>query len=202
MSDVSDVRADISRWRAEVRSEANGEHDGERHQLLVAASFTAHAIDPGLGLALLDAGGPAPAVHHHDYNQIFQLCLAPEQHVPADVDDVVVLWRIEDVFERDFHRWTDGDDDAIAALVEGAEALGRAVGACRERIDANVIVSSATSTTRSTAVSPMRRSSDFGSPRSSSPGARSLRSTGATGSCTGSRSPLGSRTWSAGRSPR
>ena len=141
MSGVSDVRADISRWRAATRSAPTDDTTGRR--VLVAASFTANAIDPGLGLALLDGEGQTPSVSHHDYNQIFQLCLAPGDHVSDDVDDVVVVWRIEDVFERDFHRWSNGDEDAAATLVEGAEALGRAVASCREQIDANVIVSDA-----------------------------------------------------------
>ncbi len=141
MSGVSDVRADISRWRAATRAAPTGGSPG-RH-VLVAASFTANAIDPGLGLGLLDGGGLTPSVAHHDYNQIFQLCLSPDVHVTADVDDLVVLWRIEDVFERDFHRWSNGDDGAMAELVEGAEALGRAVGSCREQIAASVIASDA-----------------------------------------------------------
>jgi len=139
MGAVSGVRADISRWRAAGRSAST---DTGR-SVLVAASFTANAIDPGLGLALLDGDGRTPSVVHHDYNQIFQLCLAPDEHVPPDVDDVVVLWRIEDVFERDFHRWSNGDDEAVTALVDGAEALGRAVASCREQIDANLVVSDA-----------------------------------------------------------
>ena len=141
MTGVSDVRADISRWRAATRSAPTDDTTGRR--VLVAASFTANAIDPGLGLALLDGEGLTPSVSHHDYNQIFQLCLAPADHVASEIDDVAVVWRIEDVFERDFHRWSNGDADATAALVEGAEALGRAVASCRERIDANVIVSDA-----------------------------------------------------------
>lgn len=141
MSGVSDVRADISRWRAATRAARSDDESGRR--LLIAASFTANAIDPGLGLGLADGEGLTPSVEHHDYNQIFQLCLAPDDHVSPDVDDVVVLWRIEDVFERDFHRWTNGDDGAGAALVDGAEALGRAVASCREQIAARLIVSDA-----------------------------------------------------------
>lgn len=141
MSGVSDVRADISRWRAAARAVPTGDVDGRR--VLVVASFTANAIDAGLGLSLLDGEGLTPSVAHHDYNQIFQLCLAPAEHVAPDVDDVVVLWRIEDVFERDFLRWSNGDDGAGAALDEAAEALGRAVASCHSQIDANVIVSDA-----------------------------------------------------------
>ncbi len=140
MSETGDVRADITRWRNATRAPGDG---GQRRLILVAASFTANAIDAGLGLGLLDRRGDVVEIDHHDYNQIFQLCLAPGDHVSDDVDDVIVLWRIEDVFERDFHRWCDGDADAFGALATGAESLGRAVASCRGAIEGAMLASDA-----------------------------------------------------------
>ncbi len=140
MGETGDVRADITRWRTATRA---SDAESPTRRVLIAASFTANAIDPGLGLALLEHTGAVPAVDHHDYNQIFQLCLTPHAYVGPEVADIVVLWRIEDVFERDFHRWANGEPGAAEALVTGAELLGQAVASCRSAIDASVIASDA-----------------------------------------------------------
>lgn len=110
---------------------------------MIAASFTANPIDPGLGLSLLDQTGSTARIVHHDYNQIFQLCLAPADHGADEFDEVVVIWRIEDVFERDFHSWTNGDDDALDRILQGATSLGAAVASCSAQIDGNLIASDA-----------------------------------------------------------
>jgi FkbH-like protein len=140
MSETGDVRADITRWRTELRA-----HGDERssHRVLVAASCTTNAIDPGLGLALLDHTGAVPEILHHEYNQIFQLCLSPAEYVTDDVDDLVIIWRAEDVFERDVLAWSNGDTEALERIVTGAASLGRAVADCSRAVDARVIASDA-----------------------------------------------------------
>ncbi len=140
MSGMSDVRADITRWRAAART-LREEHSST--VVLVAASCTAHAIDPGIGLTLLDGTGDLPEIRHHDYNQLFQLCLSPQDHAVSDVDELVVVWRLEDVFERDLQAWSSGDRDALERVLEGAAALGRAVAHCAGSVQAKLIVSDA-----------------------------------------------------------
>ncbi|MET0910774.1 MAG: hypothetical protein ABWZ99_15005, partial [Ilumatobacteraceae bacterium] len=67
---------------------------------MIAASYTAHRSEPGLGVALLEAGF-RPSITVAEANQLFQLCLDPEGFGAADADDIVILWRIEDLFEGD-----------------------------------------------------------------------------------------------------
>jgi FkbH-like protein len=137
-----DGRAAVARWRDISRS---GGEPGRR--VLVAASCTVNHIAPGLGTGLADVesrvDGTVPVVDFADYNQLFQLCFAPEAYGVGEHDDVVVVWRIEDVFERDFHAWANGEQGAYARLVDGATALGAAVADLRARTGVGVIVSDA-----------------------------------------------------------
>lgn len=121
-----DARAAVIRWRELTRGIADAPPG--RH-VIVAASFTAQPIAPGLGVGLRDAapGGRVPRIEFADYNQLFQVCLDPVASGAAEADELVVLWRIEDVFERDFHAWANGEAGALERLCDGARALGAAV---------------------------------------------------------------------------
>jgi FkbH-like protein len=122
------ARVAVARWRAI----AEGRHPERAagRTLLIAASFTANPIGPSLGVAL-DEGEPGrnPAtIRFADYNQIFQICLQPDAHGAGDTgaDEVVLLWRIEDVFERDFHSWANGEEGARERLLDGVRSLAAA----------------------------------------------------------------------------
>lgn len=121
-----DVAATVTRWR-QLSGAPTSEGGEPGPSVLVVASFTAQPIAPSLGVGLTDAIGRVPMIGFADYNQIFQVCLDPAAHGAADADEIVVLWRIEDVFERDFHAWGCRDADAHARLLDGARALGGAI---------------------------------------------------------------------------
>jgi FkbH-like protein len=133
--------SEVARWR-ELRAAG---HDGRR--VLLVASFTANPIEPALGVALAEADGRAPRVVHANYNQLFQVCLDPAAHGATDTDEIVFLWRIEDVFERDFHAWgndpTGADGAAEARLVADARALAAAIAELAGAVTATVTVSDA-----------------------------------------------------------
>jgi FkbH-like protein len=112
-------------------------------RVLVAASFTAKPIEAGLGVALLDDTGLAPLVTFADHNQLFQVCLHPAQHGAHDADEIVLLWRIEDVFERDLLLALEGDRDAEQRIADGAARLADAVASLVAAVTANVVVSDA-----------------------------------------------------------
>ena len=138
------ARAAVAEWRDLTRTEAaRGIAPGRR--VLVAASFTANHLAPGLGTALHahEPNRGVPTIAFADYNQLFQLCLMPEAYGVHEVDDVVLLWRIEDVFERDFHGWANGESGALARLVDGASALGASIADAATRCEATFIVSDA-----------------------------------------------------------
>lgn len=132
------ARASVARWRELTRS-----HGEPGRRVLVAASCTVNHIAPSLGTALADREPGVPEVTFADHNQLFQLCLMPEAYGVDAADDVVLLWRIEDVFERDFHAWTNGEHGAYARLMDGASALGASVADLAGRTTAGLIVSDA-----------------------------------------------------------
>jgi FkbH-like protein len=138
------ARAAVSRWRQIVRSDPDPSVAAGR-SLLIAPSFTANPIEPGLGVALaeLEVGRNPPTITFADYNQIFQVCLQPEASGAAAADDVVVLWRIEDVFERDFHDWGNGEERAGDRLFDGARSLAESIAQLAANHAGSVIVSDA-----------------------------------------------------------
>jgi FkbH-like protein len=128
-----DIVATLTRWRTLSRALSDGTLPAGP-DVLVVASFTAQPIAPALGVGLADAIGAVPGIRFADYNQLFQVCLDPAAHDADDADEIVVLWRIEDVFERDFHAWANRDADALPRLLDGARSLGAAVaGLARDR---------------------------------------------------------------------
>ena len=133
-----DVRATVVEWRALAREAAE-----RSPSMLVVASYTANPLEPHLGVALHAATGDVAEITFGDYNQVFQICLDPGAHGADRADDIVVLWRIEDVFERDFHAWSEGDPAAGGRLIDGARALGAAVGGLAAAVDGSVIAADA-----------------------------------------------------------
>ena len=93
--------------------------------VLVAASFTAQPIEAHLGLGLNGRLGIVPTIQFADYNQLFQLGFDAAAKLDG-IDELVVLWRIEDVFERDLMAWLE-DASTEAALLDGAAALAEAL---------------------------------------------------------------------------
>jgi len=94
----------------------------------VAASFTSEPLEAQLGTALLDSGFANPAIRFADYNQLHQVCLDPSSMLGGDLDHLVLLWRIEDVFERELTRYLGGGDDAAGATIyEGIAELASLV---------------------------------------------------------------------------
>jgi FkbH-like protein len=132
-------RALVARWRELV---ATPTHPDAR-KVLIVASHTANPLEVPTGIGLADADGTTPSVAFADYNQLFQVCLTPAAHGADGADDIVVLWRVEDVFERDFHAWTNLDDLALGRLLDGAESLGQAVAGLAVSVPGMITVSDA-----------------------------------------------------------
>ena len=119
----SQSRSLVARWRELVAATATP----NARNVLIVASHTAYPLEVPIGTGLTDHDGTRPSVSFADYNQLFQVCLDPGAHGADRADDIVLLWRIEDVFERDFHAWTNLDDLALGRLLDGANSLGQAV---------------------------------------------------------------------------
>ena len=132
-------RATRRRWSQLVaeRAAAPGQ------AILVVASFTAQPVEAGLGVAHHDATGRAPVITFADYNQLFQVCLDPVAHEADIVDEIVLLWRIEDVFERDLLLSVEGDAAAEGRIIDGAARLADAVVSLSGTVSAQLVMSDA-----------------------------------------------------------
>ena len=118
----------VGRWRSLQRDGIEAATEPGR-RVIVVASFTANPIEPALGVALAEHEPQrAPAtIDFADYNQLFQVCADPAGHGVQPDDDVVLLWRIEDVFERDLLAWAEGSDAAAGRLHEGVGMLADSI---------------------------------------------------------------------------
>ena len=118
----------VGRWRQLRRDGIEAAAEPGR-RVIVVASFTANPIEPALGVALAEHEPQrAPAtIDFADYNQLFQVCADPAGHGVQPDDDVVLLWRIEDVFERDLLAWAEGSDAAAGRLHEGVGMLADSI---------------------------------------------------------------------------
>lgn len=137
MTATPDLRGTTTRWR-ELKAEA-----GAGRRVLVVASFTANPVEPALGVALADADGRPPTITHAEYNQLFQVCLDPLGHGATEADEIIVLWRLEDVFERAFHRWGNDPAGSVGELEGEARALGSAIAHLAGAVTARLTVSDA-----------------------------------------------------------
>ena len=132
-------RALVARWRELVAIPAAS----NARNVLIVASHTVNPLEVPIGVGLTDRDGTRPSVSFADYNQLFQVCIDPGTHGADRVDDIVLLWRIEDVFERDFHAWTNLDDLALGRLLDGANSLGQAVAELAVSVPGTVTVGDA-----------------------------------------------------------
>ncbi|MEO6654425.1 MAG: HAD-IIIC family phosphatase [Ilumatobacteraceae bacterium] len=138
MAAGGDARATLTRWRTILR-----DTDQPSPRLLVVASYTAQPITEHLGVRLSETTGDVVDLSFADYNQVFQVCLDPVAHGVGDADEIVILWRLEDVFERDIHAWGNGETDATGRVVDGARSLGAAVAGLAAQIGGRVIAADA-----------------------------------------------------------
>ena len=138
MTESPTLRERRNLWRSHV-----AERDLDGRPVLnvgVTASFTAEPLAPYLGTALLD-GGIEAEIEFADFNQIPQVCLDPEAHLPG-ADVIVVLWRIEDIMANllDSALATRGGD-ALVSMVNEAEMIGAMVAQLTQTHDGPVLVS-------------------------------------------------------------
>ena len=98
---------------------------GDQSDLIVgvAGSFTAEPIEASLGLALIEQGWANPRMRFADFNQMHQLCLDPIGVLGGEVDHILAMWRIEDVFSSGLEAFLEGDDKAMTPIVDGSAEL-------------------------------------------------------------------------------
>ena len=94
-----DCRRQWSRHSAETMSDSGDL--AVTFKVGLAGSFTIDPIIPYLGTQLISRGIGRPAVFVAPYNQLFQTCLNPEAALGGAVDAIVLLMRLEDLFEAE-----------------------------------------------------------------------------------------------------
>lgn len=107
----------------------------------VFGSFTVEPLVPWLGGQLLDTGlDLAPAITVGPFNQIFQTCMNPQQAFGGEVEAVVMLWRLEDLFGDLLAAAMAGRQDAATRLHDELQKLLAAVATLRDRHPGTLIV--------------------------------------------------------------
>jgi FkbH-like protein len=106
----------------------------------IAASFTAHNFVQFLGASLLSAGY-RPKIELGPYNQLFQVCLDPQQHFSANCDVIALLWRIEDLLQDEIGGVLRQDKGAWEQAAQKLDSLTAAISALRSAFTGMIVVS-------------------------------------------------------------
>ncbi len=107
----------------------------------IAGSFTVEPIVPYLGDELLKRGFSEPGIVVAPYNQVFQTCLDPFSAFGGDVDFIIILARIEDLFPSELIEYVNGENEALARALEKIGELARAVNVSRSKVKESIILS-------------------------------------------------------------
>jgi FkbH-like protein len=129
------------RWAAFVREPVDSPAGAAPLAVGIAASYTAEALVPHLGAALLEAGF-APTLRLAAYNQIVQACADPEGALGTPLDCIVVLPRIEELAAAEMRAYLAGTPGAIDSARGAATALGAALRGLRDRFAGTIAVGS------------------------------------------------------------
>ncbi|MBF0353763.1 MAG: HAD-IIIC family phosphatase [Alphaproteobacteria bacterium] len=103
-------------------------------------------MEPLLGSALLDEG-QNPEILCAPYNQLFQLCFdyraTLEISEGANIDALVVLWRIEDLAQDDVWLWLGGDATSLERILRVVDDLIAALTTLKQSFSGTLIIGSA-----------------------------------------------------------
>ncbi len=135
MSNAAEALAAQRRWLAHCR-ESRARTDVV---IGVAASFTANPLEAFLGAHLLDAGVEA-GFSLAEYNQIHEVSFDPVAAL-GQIDYLIVLWRLEDLFATGLDRISTGDVAAFSEITAAAGQLGQAIASAASSASFPVIVS-------------------------------------------------------------
>jgi len=97
----------------------------------VAASFTAQPLEPSWASRCWRPAS-SPSFHFAEYNQIHQVCYDPVAAV-GEINRLIILWRIEDMFGAALERAVAGDATAIGDIADAAAELGGTIGPGRSQ---------------------------------------------------------------------
>jgi FkbH-like protein len=107
----------------------------------LAGSFTVDPVIPYLGADLLESGFK-PAFEIAPYNQIYQLCTAPDSFFGAEFPNaIVILWRLEDLLGSALSRARGGDREARERINAELQQFIGAVHTLRQSYSGVLIVS-------------------------------------------------------------
>jgi FkbH-like protein len=119
---ASPLRDAHNAWRTYTRSNAP-----PNLEITITASFTADALAPYLGSALL-AAGCSPLIHIAPFNQIIQTLSAPPSHAPDSSPHIlIVLPRLDELVSDEFARFSAGDSTAWPAAQQKLSQLASAL---------------------------------------------------------------------------
>ena len=141
-SDTKTARREAqAQWRAFLATVAKLEKPTADLAIGIASSFTADALIPMLGGDLVRLGF-RPRITLGAYNQIFQTCLDPLGAFRDEQNAIILLWRMEELFENSLRRFVlEGESSALEDAEKELGALADAVKSLRRIFAGSIIVS-------------------------------------------------------------
>ena len=124
-------------WRA---YQPNGDGDEGALRVGLAASFTVDTLVPFVGSALL-GDAVVPSLKTAPLNQLFQVCLDPQQSFDGLCDVIVLLLRLEDLMLDEMSAFLGGEPSAMSRASDKIMSLAGAVGQLRASFSGMVVVS-------------------------------------------------------------
>jgi len=100
----------------------------------LATSFTVNALVPQLGMAWYAETSQRPSLIVGEHNQLHQSCLDPASHFKSEVDTLILLWRVEDLFWTHADGAIAGDQAAFDAIIADAEELAELAKAASQHV--------------------------------------------------------------------
>jgi FkbH-like protein len=105
----------------------------------LAASFTVNPLVPYLGGHLL-AADIKSAIEVGPFNQLFQVCLDHASAFHRKPDVLVLLWRIEELMEKEITAFLHGDQNAAKRALSKLGEFRQALGSLRSAFAGTIIV--------------------------------------------------------------
>ena len=129
-----------SQWRKHLQGKTEAMPPAPH--VAVDGSMTAEPIEPYLGTHLLSKGFENPHITIAPFNQLQRLCADPASVLSTEnIDALVILWRLEDMFPELLQRFLCGDATAATELMAETMAFVSALSGLREKFSGTLIVS-------------------------------------------------------------
>ena len=126
-----DIRETQRAWRNHKNQNELPDNDVK---VAIIGSMTTEQLEPYIGKYLLDRDFKSPEIAIGPFNQIQQICRDHKSFFSQTPDAIIILWRIEDLFQN--------IEEKIDTIIDGLSDLTNSIQFLREHYNGTLIVSS------------------------------------------------------------